>query len=209
MNTPIATDVRLIAATNRIPERAVADGKLRADLYHRLNVFPIQLPPLRDRGTDIELLARRFLEELNKQENASKSFTPAAIAALYAHSWPGNVRELRNYVHRAFILADDVIDVALAPETFVEAKSPNILTVRVGTTLEDMNRRLIEATLADCGNVRRRAAETLGISLKTLYNRLVLYHGRKGAMQDEDFLDVPESHSLSDDEPRLEDRGNR
>jgi DNA-binding NtrC family response regulator len=209
MNTPIATDVRLIAATNRIPERAVSEGKLRADLYHRLNVFPIQLPPLRDRGTDIELLARRFLEELNKQEDASKSFTPAAIAALYAHSWPGNVRELRNYVHRAFILADDVIDVALAPETFVEAKSSNILTVRVGTTLEDMNRRLIEATLADCGNVRRRAAETLGISLKTLYNRLVLYHGRKGAMQDGDFLDVPESHSLPDDEPRREERGNR
>src|SRR5712675_2271462 len=112
-NTPIATDVRVIAATNRNPAKAVTDGKLREDLYHRLNVFPIELPPLRERGTDIEILARHFLDQLNKQENASKLFAPAAIAALYVHSWPGNVRELKNYVQRAFILADDVIDATL------------------------------------------------------------------------------------------------
>ena len=99
------------------------------------------------------------------------------------------MRELRNYVHRAFILADDVIDVGLVPETFVEAKSPSIVNLRVGTTLEDANRRLIEATLADCGNVRRRAAETLGISLKTLYNRLLVYHGRKPLPEDGDSAD--------------------
>ena len=194
MNTPIVTDVRVIAATNRSPERAVAEGKLRMDLFHRLNVFPIQLPPLRERGTDIELLAHRFLEKLNKQENTSKAFTPAAVAALYVHSWPGNVRELRNYVHRAFILADNVIDAQVAPEAFGKAESPFIVTVRVGTTLEEANRRLIEATLAECGNVRRRAAETLGISLKTLYNRLVAYHGRQAHADDleaQDYLDVP------------------
>ena len=206
MNTSIATDVRVIAATNRVPERAVADGKLREDLYHRLNVFPIQLPPLRDRGTDIELLAHRFLEALNKQENAAKTFTPAAVAALYAHHWPGNVRELRNYVHRAFILADDVIDVGLAPETFVELKSPSLLSLRVGTTLEEANRRLIEATLADCGNVRRRAAETLGISLKTLYNRLLVYHGRRALPDDGDDVDpafgyLPQDSSLEERPP--------
>jgi DNA-binding NtrC family response regulator len=202
MNSPIASDVRVIAATNRAPEGAVAERKLRADLYHRLNVFPIQLPPLRERGTDIELLARRFLEALNKQENTSKTFTPGAIAALYAHSWPGNVRELRNYVHRAFILADNVIDLKLAPEVFGEAKSSSIVTVRVGTTLEDANRRLIEATLAECGNVRRRAAETLGISLKTLYNRLLVYHGRKvhaDNLEDQDYLDVRTPGSLPHD----------
>ena len=105
--------MRVIAATNRDPEGAVADGKLREDLYYRLNVFPIAMPPLRERGTDIELLAQHFLEELNRQESASKSFAPATIAALYAHSWPGNVRELKNYVQRAFILADDVIDANL------------------------------------------------------------------------------------------------
>jgi len=181
MNSPIATDVRLIAATNRVPEKAVADGKLRDDLFHRLNVFPIQMPPLRERGTDIELLAQHFLERLNKEEGTSKVFAPATIAGLYAHSWPGNVRELKNYVQRAYIMADKVIDVELAPEAVAEPAHTQILTVRIGSTLEEVNRRLIEATLADCGNVKRKAAEILGISLKTLYNRLAVYNGPKGA----------------------------
>jgi DNA-binding NtrC family response regulator len=179
-NDPISTDVRLIAATNRIPEKAVAEGKLREDLYHRLNVFPIHLPPLRDRGTDIELLAQHFLDELNKQEGTDKHFSPAALAALYAHNWPGNVRELKNYVQRSFILADNVIDVELAPEAIVQSSPSSLITVRIGSTLEEVNRRLIEATLADCGNVKRRAAEVLGISLKTLYNRLAVYNAEKG-----------------------------
>jgi DNA-binding NtrC family response regulator len=151
MNTPIATDVRVIAATNRTPEKAVAEGKLREDLYHRLNVFPLQMPPLRERGTDLEILAQHFLDRLNKEEGASKLFSPAAIAALYAHNWPGNVRELKNYVQRAYILADRLIDVELAPETFVEPAHSPLLTVRIGTTLDEVNRRLIEATLAECG----------------------------------------------------------
>src|SRR5213078_2397409 len=100
--TPISTDVRIICATNRNPEHAVADGKLREDLYHRLNVFPIAMPPLRDRTSNIELLAQHFLDVLNKQEGTAKTFAPAAIAALYAHGWPGNVRELKNYVQRAY-----------------------------------------------------------------------------------------------------------
>jgi DNA-binding NtrC family response regulator len=179
MNTPIATDVRLIAATNRVPEKAVAEGKLREDLYHRINVFPIQMPLLRERGTDIELLAQHFLDVLNKEEGTAKTFSPAAIAALYAHRWPGNVRELKNYVQRAFILADNEIDADLAPETFVEPDHSSILTVRIGSSLEEVNRRVIEATLAECGNVKRKAAETLGISLKTLYNRLAAYHGKR------------------------------
>jgi DNA-binding NtrC family response regulator len=179
-NTPIATDVRMIAATNRVPEKAVADGKLREDLYHRLNVFPIVMPPLRERGTDIEMLAQHFLDVLNKEEATSKLFSPATIAALYAHSWPGNVRELKNYVQRAYILADKIIDVEFAPETTAAPHSTSLITVRIGSTLEEVNRRLIEATLAECGNVKRKAAETLGISLKTLYNRLAVYHGVKG-----------------------------
>jgi DNA-binding NtrC family response regulator len=181
MNSPIASDVRVIAATNRTPEKAVADGKLREDLYHRLNVFPLQMPPLRERGTDIEILAQHFLDRLNQEEGTAKVFSPAAIAALYPHKWPGNVRELKNYVQRAHILADRVIDVELAPETFVEPSHSPILTVRIGTTLEDVNRRLIEATLAECGNVKRKAAEMLGISLKTLYNRLVAYQAEDAA----------------------------
>jgi DNA-binding NtrC family response regulator len=178
--TPISTDVRLIAATNRVPESAVADGKLREDLYHRLNVFPIAMPPLRERGTDIELLAQHFLELLNKQEGTAKSFSPAAIASLYSHSWPGNVRELKNYVQRAYILADDVIDIDLAPTSVTAQESAPILTVRVGSTLDEVSRRLIEATLAECGS-KRKAAEMLGISLKTLYNRLAAYKAGESA----------------------------
>jgi two-component system, NtrC family, response regulator HydG len=190
--TPISADVRLIAATNRSPEGAVADGKLREDLYHRLNVFPIAMPPLRERGTDIELLAQHFLEHLNKQESMNKSFTPAAIAALYAHTWPGNVRELKNYVQRAFILADEVIDADLAPATVTAPDSAPILTVRVGSTLDEVSRRLIEATLAECGS-KRKAADMLGISLKTLYNRLAVYK-TEDAADEEDAPAKSSSH---------------
>jgi DNA-binding NtrC family response regulator len=172
--TPLSADVRLIAATNRNPDGAVADGKLREDLFHRLNVFPIAMPPLRERGTDIELLAQHFLDLLNRQESAAKSFAPASIAALYAHAWPGNVRELKNYVQRAFILADEVIEANLAPAGAASRDSAPLLSVRVGSTLDEVSRRLIEATLAECGS-KRKAADMLGISLKTLYNRLAAY----------------------------------
>jgi DNA-binding NtrC family response regulator len=187
--TPITADVRLIAATNRNPEGAVADGKLRGDLYHRLNVFPLSMPPLRDRSADIELLAQHFLEVLNKQESATKSFAQPTIAALYAHSWPGNVRELKNYVQRAFILADDVIGADLAPAAVASPDTAPLLTVRVGSTLDEVSRRLIEATLAECGS-KRKAADMLGISLKTLYNRLAVYKSegsdRRAANADQD-----------------------
>ena len=100
---PIATDVRIIAATNKQPGKAVAEGKFREDLYHRLNVFPIHLPPLRERGADLEMLAQHFLDELNATENSAKRFASSATASLYEHSWPGNVRELKNYVQRAYL----------------------------------------------------------------------------------------------------------
>jgi two-component system, NtrC family, response regulator AtoC len=177
--TPISADVRLIAATNRNPEQAIAEGKLRQDLFHRLNVFPVAMPPLRDRGTDIELLAQHFLDILNKRESTTKSFAPGTIAALYAHSWPGNVRELKNYVQRAYILADEVIDENLAPASVAAPESAPLLTVRVGSTLDEVSRRLIEATLAECGS-KRKAADMLGISLKTLYNRLAVYKSEGG-----------------------------
>ncbi len=110
---PIVCDVRIIAASNREPERALAEGKLREDLYHRLNVFPIQLPPLRQRGSDLELLARHFLAELNRAEGTAKSFSADTLTRLYQYPWPGNVRELRNQVQRAYIMADDVIEFGL------------------------------------------------------------------------------------------------
>ncbi|MGC1459416.1 MAG: sigma-54 dependent transcriptional regulator [Steroidobacteraceae bacterium] len=180
--TPIICDVRIIAASNREPERAVREGKLREDLYHRLNVFPIRLPPLRERGADIELLARHFLAELNRAEGTAKAFSADSLARLYQHVWPGNVRELRNHVQRAYIMADDVIECGLpAGATQAAADDGATLTIRVGTPLEEVERRVTLATLAQCGHVKRKAADILGVSLKTLYNRLEVYNGRGGA----------------------------
>ena len=103
----IRVDVRLLSATNRDPEAAMREGKLREDLYYRLNVFPLRLPPLAERREDIPLLADHFLREIDQQEKAGvRQFDPAAIALLQSHSWPGNVRELRNMVHRAYILTE-------------------------------------------------------------------------------------------------------
>jgi len=184
----ITTDVRVVAATNREPEKAVADGKLREDLYHRLNVFPIRLPPLRDRGTDIEQLAQCFLDDLNRIEGTSKTFSRDALVRLYQHSWPGNVRELRNYVQRAYIMADDVIecDVAVS-DAKPKTDDGTTITIRVGTPLEEVERRVTMATLVYCGHVKRKAAEILGVSLKTLYNRLESYNG-KDAVDAKDAL---------------------
>src|SRR5580658_4129079 len=179
--TPIVCDVRIIAASNREPERALADGKLREDLYHRLNVFPIRLPPLRQRGADIELLARHFLAELNRVEGTAKSFSADSLARLYQYGWPGNVRELRNQVQRAYIMADDVIECGLPAGAALAADDDGTtLTIRVGTPLEEVERRVTLATLAQCGHVKRKAADILGVSLKTLYNRLEVYNGRNG-----------------------------
>jgi two-component system, NtrC family, response regulator AtoC len=176
---PIVCDVRIIAASNREPERALAEGKLREDLYHRLNVFPIRLPPLRQRGADLELLARHFLADLNRAEGTAKTFSADSLSRLYQYGWPGNVRELRNHVQRAFIMADDVVDCGL-PVTCAPPASDDGATVsiRVGTPLEEVERRVTLATLAQCGQVKRKAADILGVSLKTLYNRLEVYNGR-------------------------------
>ena len=177
--TPIVCDVRIIAASNREPERALADGKLREDLYHRLNVFPIRLPPLRQRGADIELLARHFLAELNRAEGAAKAFSADSLPRLYQYGWPGNVRELRNHVQRAFIMADDVVECGVpAGAALPMADDGATVTIRVGTPLEEVERRVTLATLAQCGHVKRKAADILGVSLKTLYNRLEAYNGR-------------------------------
>jgi two-component system, NtrC family, response regulator AtoC len=178
----ISSDVRVIAATNREPEGAVKDGKLREDLFHRLNVFPVRLPPLRERGTDIEQLAQFFLDELNRIEGTNKTFSRDALVRLYQHNWPGNVRELKNFVQRAYIMADDIIEADSAvAESTPRPDDATTITIRVGTPLEEVERRVTMATLAYCGHVKRKAAEILGVSLKTLYNRLEVYGGREGA----------------------------
>jgi DNA-binding NtrC family response regulator len=192
--TPIVCDVRIIAASNREPERALAEGKLREDLYHRLNVFPIQLPPLRQRGADIELLARHFLAELNRAEGTAKTFSADSLARLYQHGWPGNVRELRNLVQRAFIMADDVVECGVPAGTVAPtADDGATVTIRVGTPLEEVERRVTLATLAQCGQVKRKAADILGVSLKTLYNRLEVYNGRSVAVHADTDADVEDA----------------
>jgi DNA-binding NtrC family response regulator len=184
----IETDVRIVAATNRDPFDAVAQGKLREDLLYRLNVFRIDVPPLSERREDIELLASNFLEELNVQEKASKRFTPGAIQALMAYSWPGNVRQLRNAVQRSFIMAEgneigeDCMSFdSVAPSAAVAPADGATVTVRVGTSIAEMERKLIFATLDYCGGKREQAAELLGVSPKTLYNRLREYERERGS----------------------------
>jgi len=174
---PFPVDVRVIAATNRQPEEAVAQGKLREDLLYRLKVFPLQLPPLRERDDDVELLAQHFLAHLNKTEGTVKAFSRAALQRLRAHSWPGNVRELKNLVHHAFILADDEIGIDCLPQDMggTETHSGTSLHIKVGISLDEADRRLILATLQESAGNKKKAAEVLGISLKTLYNRLKAY----------------------------------
>jgi len=172
----IETDVRIIAASNRDPDEAVRAGKLRLDLYHRLNVFPLRIPPLRERGSDIELLAEAFLKELNATHGTDKILSSEGLASLSSYHWPGNVRELRNYIQRAYILSDHLLDASLlAPTVVAEAPTGSTLAIPLGTSLADMDRKLIFATLDLCGGVKKRAAKILGISLKTLYNRLEEY----------------------------------
>ena len=174
---PIKVDVRIVAATSRRVEEAVAAGKLREDLYYRLNVFPIQLPPLRERGDDVELLAEKFLAELNQAEGTAKRFTRACLERLHRHSWPGNVRELQNVVRRAFILAEEDVGVDSLPLGVTEEVSAASLVTRVGTSIAEVERRLILATLEHCDGDKKKAADVLKISLKTLYNRLNEYKG--------------------------------
>ena len=176
---PIAVDARLIAATNRVPETAVRDGVLREDLYYRLNVFPIQLPPLRERDGDSGLLADHFLALLNQAQGTDKRLSDAARQRISAYGWPGNVRELMNALRREFILADEVIEFeSLGTGPVARAAPPGAgLSLKPGTPLEEVERRMILATLDQCGGDKPRAAEMLGISLKTIYNRLSRYAG--------------------------------
>jgi len=179
----VETDVRIIAATNRDPREAVRAGKLREDLYHRLNVFPLEMAPLRSRGDDIELIANHFLDEMNEACGTRKKFAPGAIARMKQYPWPGNVRELKNYIHRVFIMAGEeglegpTLDAEATPVRSYAAASSSApaITVPLGTPLSVAARELILSTLEHCGGERKRTAEMLGICTKTLYNRLREY----------------------------------
>jgi len=166
--------VRIIAATNRDPQDAVREGKLREDLMYRLAVFPIHVPPLREREGDAELLAETFLHELNEAAGTHKAFSRAAIGLIRSHRWPGNVRELKNAVHRAFILSDASVDLDFADVAPPESEG-RCLRLPIGLPLAEIEKQVIGSTLDLCDGNKRRCAEMLGVSLKTLYNRLAEY----------------------------------
>jgi len=174
----ISVDVRVIAATNRDPQAAVRERTFREDLLYRLAVFPLRAPALREREGDIELLAHHFLAQFNAAENTQKTFSRRSLETLVNYGWPGNVRELKNTIHRAFILADRIVEVA-NPNIASRPKRPTLrdgaLRVWIGTPLADAQREIILATLDHFGGDKKRTAHALGVSLKTLYNRLDTY----------------------------------
>jgi DNA-binding NtrC family response regulator len=186
----LSADVRLIAATNRVPEQAVKDGRLREDLLYRLNVFPIQMPPLRARGNDITLLAERFVDELAQREGQPKRLTPEAVRKLVAYQWPGNVRELRNAMQRAYLMTPEGLITeewlpSDADRRATPSASEHAVTIPLGTSLAQAERMLILATLRHLDHHKDRTAAVLGVSRKTLYNRLQEYAGNKPGAGDE------------------------
>jgi DNA-binding NtrC family response regulator len=181
--TPV--DVRVLAATNKDPEQAVAHGQLRQDLYFRLNVFHIHLPPLRDHREDLPLLVDHLLRDLNLKHGRQVRGINPEVADLFAgYPWPGNVRELRNVLERAIIVCNrDLIGRAHLPADFgrthvASASQLSALRFPPGTTVADVERELILQTLGATNN-KTRAAELLGISLKTLHNKLKEYEASK------------------------------
>lgn len=177
----IPMQARVIAATNASLPQAVSHNKLRTDLLYRLAVFHIELPALRQRGDDVELLARYFLARINRGARTQKKFSDDSLQYLRDYSWPGNVRELYNTVQRAFILGDEDLDLrsgaAYGPCIECEpAQSEGAgIHFKPGMSLAEVERAMIHETLNSCAGNKTRTAAILGISLKTLYNRLNEY----------------------------------
>jgi DNA-binding NtrC family response regulator len=180
----IPIDVRLLAATNRDPHEAVRGGRFREDLLYRLNVIAIEMPPLRERKSDLPLLAQHLVTQLaERHKRPARFFSQAALEVLRAHYWPGNVRELRNVVERAVIICsgEQIERHHLAPypvEQRERVRQEDTITLPIGTPIEEMERQMIMRTLQKTANNKTRAAELLGISLKTLHNKLRLYRDR-------------------------------
>jgi DNA-binding NtrC family response regulator len=181
--TELKVDARVIAATNKDPQEALRAGSFREDLYYRLNVVSIPVPPLRERREDIPLLIEAFIEEFNgKYDKRIRSVDGAAREALTGHVWPGNVRELRNTIERAAIVcAGDLITLDHLPRAPAARMSesitdgPDSIAFAVGTSLDHAEKGLILKTLAKNGNNKTQTAQILGISLKTLHNKLRRY----------------------------------
>jgi formate hydrogenlyase transcriptional activator len=179
----IRTDARLVAATNRNLAELVEERQFRADLYYRLNVFNIAMPPLREHLEDLPPMVEAMVSEMNQKHGRKVSgIAPSMLDRLMAHSWPGNARELRNTIERAVILCPDgaPLDAGHLPQGFgkdaaAASSDGSSITVRVGATVDEAERLLILRTLEATGQNKTRAAEILGVSLKTLHNKLKEY----------------------------------
>ena len=191
----IPVDVRIIAATNRDPQRAVADGSLRSDLYYRLVEFPVSVPPLRERRQDVPVLAQHFLDRLNERYGTTRTFAPGALRELSERPWPGNVRELRHAVQRHYILGDGPIEVPAEPPLASVEDENGVVRFRVGMTFDDIEREMLLKTLAHYGQNKRHAARALGITTKTIYNRLLRY--RSLGLIDDTQVGSPEEDAES------------
>jgi transcriptional regulator with PAS, ATPase and Fis domain len=174
----ITVDVRILAASNRELQRAIREGRLRADLYYRLNVLSIEFPPLRDRIEDVLLLAERFIRAFNREHRkAVEGIAPDCLDALKAHSWPGNVRELRNAIERAVIVSrSPMLSVGDLPKALASQRGPEVgFMVRLGSTLEEVENELIARTISFAGGNKSRAAQILGVGRRTIYKQLERY----------------------------------
>jgi DNA-binding NtrC family response regulator len=181
----VSVDVRVLAATNKNPFKAVAAGTLREDLLYRLNVITIKLPPLREHREDVPLLVQYMVEELSKRHGRSaRLVSNEAMEVLLSHHWPGNIRELRNVIERAVVICDNeqIEKRHLPPNITGQEPSPTaeVLMVPVGIPLDEVERRVILTTLARADHNKTRAAEILQISLKTLHNKLKAYRDAGG-----------------------------
>lgn len=195
----IPLDVRVIAASNRDMQQAIAEGDLRSDLYFRLLEFPLTVPPLRERHEDIALLAEYFIRRLNERYGTQKSLSEPSLKQLGLRSWSGNVRELQHVMHHQYVLSADAaeIEIDIEPEQLLQRRSfdgkhhdmdgsestrPTVhddtVSFNVGATLEDVERTVLLKTLAHCHNDKRQTARVLGVSLKTVYNKLERYRTR-------------------------------
>ena len=176
----ITVDVRVICATNRDLMAEVKAGRFREDLYYRLNVVHITVPPLRERKEDIELLSHSFLQTFNSEDGRKiEGFTPQARKALYSYSWPGNVRELRNSIEAAVVLCRGrMIDIDDLPSQIRDKSGDSSVTLTLPITLDEAEKRLIEDTIAFCNGNKTKAADLLGIGRKTLHRKLAEYSGK-------------------------------
>lgn len=178
----IHVDVRIVAATNRNLEEEVKAGRFREDLFYRLNVVHIEVPPLRERKEDIPLLITSFIKTFNEEDGRSvEGFTPAARRILSAYSWPGNIRELKNVVESCVVMArGKYIDADDLPSEIVSSDKQNEVSIKLGCTLDEAERDVIIATIGFCGGNKTKASEVLGIGRKTLHRKLQEYNVESG-----------------------------